>query len=730
MLRPGHHRRFAEYRTTYSVAHSLVLMLLVQLGAAPLVKAVSFHVPEAYLAGNGGGAAVADFNGDGKPDVAAANSNSNTISILLGNGDGSLQPPVNYIVGNGPSGIAVGDFNGDGKLDLAVSINDPNTDGALSILLGNGDGTFRPGTTIQLSGSGAGQLVVADFNGDGKLDLAVTKLCCSVVVLAGNGDGTFGPGMSYQVGSYLTGLAVSDFNGDGKPDLAVSVGSEPVTKGGLVIWLNQGDGTFRKDASYHVGESPNGLAVADFNGDGASDLAVITSVGTNAALGIMLGNGDGTFQPPVYYFAVGAYPTSIAVGDFNGDGKPDLVVTGGYAAVAILLNRGDGTFKLDHYYYPGGLLIVADMNGDGNADLVLSGSSVIIMLGGGNGTFQHVLHYSLGSRHSLPSPSSVAVADLNGDGKPDLAVTSTDDSAVLIMLGNGDGTFQSPVAYAASVSAGSVAVGDFNRDGKLDLVVVGTSLSILFGNGDGTFQPAVSIGTGGAVVVAADFNRDGKLDLAVSGLVADTVSILLGKDNGTFQTPVSYTVGSDPGPIAVGDFSADGNLDLAVVNERANNVSILLGAGDGTFGPAVNYSVGTEPVSIAVGNFTGHGKRDLAVANFGSPFASSTVSILLCNGDGTFQPAVNYDVGVGSQAVVAADFRGRGKIDVAVTGAYSEVVSILGGNGDGTFRSPVSYAAGPYPDSLGVGDFNGDGKQDLAVASDNNLLFVLLNNTP
>lgn len=238
-------------------------------------------------------------------------------------------------------------------------------------------------------------------------------------------------------------------------------------------------------------------------------------------------------------------------------------------------------------------------------------------------------------------------------------------------------------------------------------------------------------------MVAADFNHDGKLDLAVTDLTDEFVSILLGNGNGTFQTPVSYVTSDQrgyAGPIAVADFNADGKLDLAVVNEGGgDNVAILLGAGDGTFGTAVNSSVGFSPVSIAVGDFTGHGKRDLAVANNGNPygvlgFVSGTVSILLCNGDGTFQPAVNYDAGVASTAAAVADFNGRGKSDVAVTSFG--VVSVLGGNGDGTFRSPVSFAAGPSPFSLGVGDFNGDGKQDLAVVGDVNLLFVLLNNTP
>jgi hypothetical protein len=159
-------------------------------------------------------------------------------------------------------------------------------------------------------------------------------------------------------------------------------------------------------------------------------------------------------------------------------------------------------------------------------------------------------------------------------------------------------------------------------------------------------------------------------------------------------------------------------------------VSVLLGAGNGTFGPAVNYSVGSIPISIAVGDFTGHGKRDLAVANEGEYTASSTVSILLSNGDGTFQPAVNYDAGVLPGSVVVADFGNRGSDDVAVASVYSNAIVFLGGNGNGTFKPATAFAGGTQPFSLAVGDFNQDGKPDLMVGGSANILFELLNDTP
>lgn len=719
--------------------HGRILALFVLFWVAAHVEAASFHVPKAYLSGNNGGAAVADFNGDGKADVAAANGNSNTVSILLGNGDGSLQNAVNYVVSTGtgasPISVVARDFNGDGKLDLAVLINSPSSDSNITVLLGNGDGTFQPPIALYLPTIGAGQLVAADFNGDGKLDLAIPG-GASFLVALGNGDGTFGSPTTYRTPAYVTSLAVGDFDGDGKPDMAVTLASNNDNSPGIVqIWLNAGGGTLSSNYKQYVHPGANNLAVADLNGDGILDLA-ITCENPDGALGILLGNGDGTFRPPVYNPTVGTIPTSIAVGDLNGDGKPDVAVTAGLFAVDVLLNQGGATFKLANTFYPGGDLIVADMNGDGQADLVLSGSSVVVLLGGGNGTFQHVPRISLGHRHDSASGNSVSVADFNGDGKLDLAVTDPYANAVLILAGNGDGTFQSPVAYNIG-HPNSIAVGDFNGDGKLDLVVAGsvvvtTNLYVLFGNGDGTFQPPITLdGPGGSVVLTADFNHDGKLDFAVTHLVGGTLSIWLGNGNGTFQSPITYNLPS-PGAMAIADFNGDGKLDLAIGESSSglNKVSILLGAGDGTFGSAVDYAVGSNPSSIAVGNFTGHGEHDLAVANYGAPFASSTVSILLSNGNGTFQPAVNYDAGVGPSSVIAADFSSHGTDDVVVASTYSNAVAFLGGNGDGTFRPASAFSGGIEPFSLGVGDFNRDGKPDLMVGGLANILFELLNDTP
>jgi VCBS repeat protein/centrosomal CEP192-like protein len=322
-------------------------------------------------------------------------------------------------------------------------------------------------------------------------------------------------------------------------------------------------------------------------------------------------------------------------------------------------------------------------------------------------------------------PSSVATEDFNGDGKLDLVVTNSGSNDISVFLGKGDGTFQASVNYPAGTSPDSVAVGDFNGDAKLDLAVANhgsNDVSVFLGKGDGTFQAAVNYpaGTNPSSVAVGDFNGDGKLDLAVANFGSLNVSVLLGNGDGTFQTAVDYGAGSNPSSVAVGDFNGDGKLDLAVANANSGgfgngNGSILLGNGDGTFQATVNYNAGTNPSSVAVGDFNGDGKLDLALANADIfNFGVGGISILLGNGDGTFKTAVDYGAGSNPSSVTVADFNGDGKLDLAATNGTS--VGILLGNGDGTFQPPVDYAAGSSPSSLAVGDFNGDGRLDIAVA--------------
>ncbi|PYN06158.1 MAG: VCBS repeat-containing protein, partial [Candidatus Rokuibacteriota bacterium] len=433
-------------------------------------------------------------------------------------------------------------------------------------------------------------------------------------------------------------------------------------------------------------------------------------------ISILRGHGDGTFQAPLTFATGGRWPVSVAVGDFNGDGRPDLAV----------VNIGSDARPCCHYD-PG---------------------NVSVLVGNGDGTFQAPLTFG-GGEH----PSAVAVGDFNGDGKLDLAVTSYESclgctfhgpGRVSVFPGNGDGTFQPPRSFDTgslpingdgtfqpavdSPGRGTpIAVGDFNGDGKLDLAAASpesNTVSVLLGNGDGTFQPAVDSPGRGTPIAVGDFNGDGALDLALAtNSQSNTVSVLLGKGDGTFQSPLTLGVGSGPYSAAVGDFNGDGKLDLAVSNSYTATVSILLGNGDGTFLDTPNFPAGnTMPTSVAVGDFNGDGKQDVAVANTSSwvcdprcHWGSGAVSVLLGNGDGTFRAPLTYAAGSYPSAVVVGDLNGDGVPDVAVANYGSHDISVLLGHGDGTFQAAVNLPAGDFPASVAVGDFNRDGKLDLAV---------------
>jgi hypothetical protein len=390
--------------------------------------------------------------------------------------------PVAYNSGgNYATSIAIGDVNGDGIPDLVVAncSSTTGTDGAVSVLLGNGDGTFQGAVSYDSGGMCAESVAIGDLNGDGNLDLVVANCAAAdggctqtngaVSVLLGNGDGTFQSAMSYSlVGDWARSVAIADLNGDGKPDLIVANECQSFNQygcagdGGVSVLLGNGDGTFQAAVTYSSGAfMAQSVAVGDLNGDGIPDLVVANWCSTKTSCGypvytqvsVLLGNGDGTFQTAVLYDSFYA-ANSVAIGDVNGDGIPDLVVAndsvnpagGGYGGVTILIGNGDGTFKFVGGYDSGGYqadsIAVADVNDDGNLDIIVANEcqtvncnggyngDVSVLLGYGNGTFRKAINYGSGGYLA----ESVAIGDLTADGRLDLVLANSDPNSAGVLL--------------------------------------------------------------------------------------------------------------------------------------------------------------------------------------------------------------------------------------------------------------------------------------------------------
>jgi Flp pilus assembly secretin CpaC len=344
-------------------------------------------------------------------------------------------------------------------------------------------------------------------------------------------------------------------------------------------------------------------------------------------------------------------------------------------------------------------------------------------------------------------PISVAIADFNKDGHPDLVVANQTDGSISILLGNGDGTFAAQTVIAIPVGAtasspSAIATGDFNNDGNIDVAVTDMAndrVMVLLGNGDGTFHTAVPYpaGSNPVALVAQDFDGDGQPDLGIvnqgDGKTASTVTILLGNkvngtQDGTFGTPPNQTsppgVGVSPSAITTADFNADGNVDLAVTNSVDNTVSLLLGKGNGLFGAQTTIDTGKGPAGIATSDFNGDGHADLTVSNK----TDGTVSIMLGNGDGTFLPQTTFTAGSGPTGIVAANFTGT-NTDIGVTDESGDNVDVLIGNGDGTFLAPISLPTGNSPVSLAAADLNADNTIDLVTANNTAATVTVMLNT-
>jgi autotransporter-associated beta strand protein len=634
--------------------------------------------------------AVADINGDSKPDLIVVNLVSQSVSILLGNGDGTFQGAQNFSLGTyKPYALAVADLNGDGKPDLVTLGRYGGLNSVLSVLLNTSSGStvsFGTPSNIPLNFYDRFSLIAADLNLDGKPDLVVSTIQFGstpnqVSVLLGNGDGTFQAPQNFVLPYTPRVVGAADLNGDGIPDLVtVNESSNNVT---VLLGSSSNRGkstlTFQPAKSYPAGLLPVAIAVADVNSIGIPSL-VVTNENINS-VSVLFGPGDGSFLPPQSIQVGAKRPYGLAVADLNGDGQPDVITANYFSnSISVLVNISAPPFQpvraFPSGFYPR-FVAVADVNGDGLGDVVTANyfqSSVNVLLSNGDGTLQDA--QALGA---YPGPNSVAVADINGDGHQDLIVSTYTDSRIGILTGNGDGTFRFDTNLTVPFHPRSVTASDLNGDGSPDLIVAdGTVISVFLNNGSGTLSPVQNFAAGGTAyqVAVADVNGDGIPDVVVDTPYA--LYLLPGNGNGTFQAPVpifsvSATSSNKLSSLAVADFRGNGMKDVAVTQPNLNTVSVLLGNGNGTFGSARSISAGFDPVFVATGEVEGDSRPDMVVADE----KGDSVTILSGNGDGTFRNPQTINAGPIPYAVAVGALTGDGKSDIVVANATISSVGVL-----------------------------------------------------
>jgi hypothetical protein len=648
----------------------------------------------------------------------------------------SFMPPLGVVV----SPLVTGDFNGDGQPDLAyISVPAYVPSGTpqptLIVLLNQGAGNPPiPVSTSSLSNCASASerysLVSADMNKDNKLDLVLSCPVGYVAVLIGNGDGSFQSPVYYPVSSPFTLAPAVDLNGDGYLDIAVSTFLN--NSSGVAVLLNQGStapGTFSAARSY-AGASPvyTGFTGAgDFNGDGKQDIVV-----GGSTLAIFYGNGDGTLQ------AAQTIPggQTLVTGDFNHDGLTDIAYIGGMeaqpASLQVLLGTSNGKFTTGLNLplslglgYPS-LLIAGTTNGSSNVDLALVGNYTSILLGDGSGGF------ALGNSYALNGSPDVAEAE--SGGKTNLVLGAGPGFATL--PGNGDGAFQGiPTTPLGQI--GYTAV-DLNGDGLTDVVAADNSGNLLsaLGRGDGTFSPPNTIaGSLLGSLATGDFNRDSKVDVVgiSPGNQDSTLFFYPGNGNGTFQPNLpGVDLKAAGAQVAVtGDFNGDGNLDVVLpysipFPSSGSGLIFVAGKGDGTFASPVLFSQQNSSVTAApllAADLNNDKKLDLVWNS----------AVYLGNGDGTFQQA---PLGISGSPLAIADLNGDGIPDLLMESSGPGSAGVYAGNGNGTFQPSPFYTVSLPNQSVtpqataSIGDVNGDGHPDIVLENftidNNNTVTVLL----
>jgi len=699
--------------------------------------------------------AIGDIDGDGKLDLAVACNSSNVVSVFRNTsspGSISFAAKVDFVTGSGPFGVAIGDIDGDGRLDLAVASNSSNVVSAFRNTSSPGSISFVAKVDF-VTGSGPYGVAIGDIDGDGKPELVVTNLNSNTVSVLGNtsssGSITFAANVEFATGTFPAELAIGDIDGDGKPDLAVANGSDN-TVSVLRNTSSSGSITFSAKVDLATGTTPRGVAIGDIDGDGNPDLAVANRDSYTVSVFRNTSSSGSIIFSAKVDFTTGATPFCVAIGDIDGDGKPDLVVAeNGPWTVSVLRNTPQYPPSITSFTPAlgpiGTSVTIAGTNFSATAanNIVFFGAtkatvtgasttqltvtvpagatyqSITVMVGGLTGysskpfvvTFASVATTTSGSLAPKVdfvtglSPVGVAIGDIDGDGKPDLVVSNPGDNTVSV--------------FRNTSSSGSISSSSF-------------AAHVVFATGTNPYGVAIG-----------DIDGDGKLDFAVANYNSNTVSVFRNTSSsgsissGSFAAKVDFVTGSHPYGVAIGDVDGDGKPDLVVTNPNDNTVSVFRNtssSGSITLAGKVDLTTGTYPVDVAIGDIDGDGKPDLAVTNGSdntvSVFrnTSSVGSITL----GSFAAKVDLTTGTSPYILAIGDIDRDGKPDLVATNYGSNTVSVLrntSSSGSITFDAKVDFTTGSAPYGVAIGDIDGDGKPDLAIVNHDDGTVSVFRNT-
>jgi len=727
----------------------LVIVLLSACDGMAQPKAVTFGAPAQYSAGISsivGGfatsplpALTADLNHDGYGDFVSVDWTAGTVVVVLGGAKG-FQAPASFPAVAHPVSIAIGDFNKDGNLDLLV-VGDTS-----AVLLGTGTGTFEPPVTIDASAATYG--AVGDFNGDSNPDVAIADMYNDRLLVAlGNGDGTFGHFVLTPVTAPWA-LYPGDFHNNGRQDLILVPKKHPVC-----LLTSNGDGTFRQGPAI-LPAGTWGIAVADMNQDGNPDFVTINPVR------VWLGDGQGNFTATASRTDETA-PDYVTVADVNGDGIPDVVTADEGSAVSIFLGEGGGKLQAPYSYKAnaGPMWVgVGAYFGSDRADIAL-------LNGGGNHIPAPTLsllrsatpgNYAGVRNIELHNASAFALGDMNQDGLPDLVVTNAENTSspqpgLWILPGLGNGSFDEPIAAIDLPSAAaSPVIADFDGDGTPDFAVtlqsyMSTTIDVGLLQPGNTFKiVSTMVPAQVSIAWAGDLNGDGLPDLVLvnadcfNSLACGTVYTLLNIGQGTFGNPLQITTSHGASAlsfIAVADFNNDGKPDLAVGAVEGcgseSGPAILLGNGDGSFGAPICLG-SSYAYAIVAGDFNHDGNQDVAMltqVEFGAGLL-----VFLGNGKGGFHALPSQPFQGPPELLFAADLNGDGFPDLASVAStnYGYSLQVYLGTGTGGFSlEPITYFTSGYYGELysaQLADLNNDGKIDLVTLS--GAFSILLNTSP